>query len=56
MTSCVLVGPILIPGGRDVNDEAGKECKDEIDDRDDDPLANVQLRGWFQLLGLVRFD
>jgi len=55
MTSRVLVGPILIPSRRNVNDEARQEGKDQVQDGEDDPLADVKLGGRSELLGLVGF-
>ena len=43
MNSCILVGTILVPSRADVDNKAEKVDKNDVEDNDCSPLADVQL-------------
>ena len=51
--SCVLVCPILVPSRRDVNDEADKESEDQVEEANDNPLADVEMVGHFKVVYFI---
>ena len=51
--SCVLVGTVLVPSRTNVDDEADKVEKDQIQDDDYSPLAHVQFVRDSQFFGFV---
>ena len=43
MNSCILVGTILVPSRADVDNKAEEVDKNDVEDNDCSPLADVQL-------------
>ena len=48
MTSCVFIGSILIPSGRNVDDKRSEQGENDVQQHDNNPLSDAKVSEGFR--------